>query len=426
MGLVEVIGISIAILLLILIVGIGILIFLQTNKLKESENKIEAKENERSRLSEENIILKNEAVEKEQKITDLQNKLNTVTSERDTLTGNLTSKNQELISLKLKQEVISSENVNLKEEIAVFKSEKENYNKQINEKITQLNNSQITLEQERARVIKNDEEKKKQELEKLDCVWKEHEDKVIAKLTELCQRQEISFMFHDNKNLPSDWDGILQPDFMIQFLGQYLIFDAKLSKNPEGLQSNIANKQVESTYKKINSNAKVYSTIYLVVPAEAISFISQFHYFVHGYNFFVITTESLEPLLLNLKQITKYDLTDKFDPQDRESIINTISELDYHINLRNAADLTLTQWGVDTLERAKNFNPDIFKEVASKKEKMDIKAINKSHLKRFMVNTKSQQDEIDKLTTPVAPVSNNDIKEASSLLLEDCSKDSSS
>ena len=403
----------------LILVGMLYIIYLLKKKPTESKQKVE-------QLEAENKNLTIEVSKKDQEIGTLGTNAKTLNNENNDVKGQLkqlekTNKNleSEIEKLKVKTE-------EQQEKLIKFESTKEQRQTEHDEMINKLEAARETLEKEKERVRSEAEEKQKKEVELLNRIWKEHEDKVIATLTDLCQKKEINFKSYDNNNMPSDWEDKRKPDFMIEFLDQFLIFDAKLSKKPEDLQNYIANQQVELTYNKIKNNSKIYPTIYLVVPSEAIGFISQFHYFVHGYNFFVITIESLEPLLLNLKEITKYDLADKFDPQDRESIINAISELGYHINLRNAADLTLTQWGVETLERAKNFNQELFKEVALKTEKMDIKAINRSHLKRFMLNTDAQQKEINRLSTPVAPVLEKDIKEAKTLLLEDNSEDDAS
>lgn len=403
----------------ILAIGMGYIIFLLIKRPNELKEDIEKLKNDLKATLDENKNFKIEISNKDKEIGELNSKIETTNSENNDIKGQIKQLESTFNSLKSDHKIVQNERDTLKEAVIKSKNEEEQRKIEHDDKLNKLESARVALEKETERTRNEAEEKQRKEIEALGHVWKEHEDKVIAKLAELCQRQDISFMFHDNKNLPSDWDGKLKPDFMLQFLGQYLIFDAKLSQNPEGLQNYISNQQVDSTYNKVKNNSKIYPTLYLVVPSEAIGFINQFHYYVHGYNFFIITTEALEPLLLNLKEITKYDLADSFDPQDRESIINAISELDYHINLRNAADLTLTQWGVETLERVKNFNTDLSKDVTLKKEKMDIKAINKSHLKGYMASIKAQQEEINRLSTPVAPVQEKDIKEAKTLLIED-------
>lgn len=402
---------------LILVGVMSYIIHLLKKKPAESKQKIEE-------LEEENKNLTLEVSKKDQEIGTLRTNAEVLNNENNEVKGQLKQLEKTNKNLESEIERLKAKNEEQKEKVIKFESTEEQREKDYADKLSKLESARSELEKHTNRILEEEKEKQRKETEALSHIWKEHEDKVIAKLTELCQRQDISFMFHDNKNLPSDWDGKLKPDFMLQFLGQYLIFDAKLSQSPEGLQNYISNQQVDSTYNKIiKNNSRIYPTIYFVVPSEAIGLINQFHYYVHGYNFFVITTEALEPLLLNLKEITKYDLADSFDPQDRESIINAISELDYHINLRNAADLTLTQWGIETLERVKNFNTELFKNVTLKKGKMDIKAINKTHLKRFTISTEAQQDEINRLSTPIAPVQEKDIKEAKALLIEDNSND---
>ena len=58
-------------------------------------------------------------------------------------------------------------------------------------------------------------------------MWNEHEHVVVSQLTDLCAKPQLKFTTYDNTNLPDDFDGSIKPDFLIDFLGQYIIFDAK-------------------------------------------------------------------------------------------------------------------------------------------------------------------------------------------------------
>lgn len=414
------IGITVIICTLILAAGMGYIIFILTKRPKESEEDIEKL---LKATQDENKNLKTEVSNKDEEIGELKSKIETANSENNGTKGQIKQLESNFDSLKSDHKIVQSEKDTLKEIVLKYKNEEEQNKKEHNENIIKLESATKALENEKNKIIEKELEKQEKSIKEMDRVWKEHENQVIAYLTELCRKQSVDFQFYDNNRLPPDWEGKSKPDFIIHFLKQYLIFDAKLSEEPERLQNYIANNQIKNTLEKIKNNPKIYPTIYFVVPSEAIGLINKFHYYEPGYNFFVITKEALEPLLLNLKVISKYDLADKVNPQDRDNIINIISEMDYHINLRNAVDLTVTQWGIDTLDNVKKIDENLLKEILLKKDDMNIKTINKAHLKNFMVNTKIQQDEINKLSTPVASIKEEDIKDAKKLLLEDNSGD---
>lgn len=104
--------------------------------------------------------------------------------------------------------------------------------------------------------------------EERDRIWNEHENAVIATLSELCKQPHLHFTSYSNNNLPDEFDGKLKPDFLIDFLGQYVVFDAKASK-AESLQTYI-NDAVKTTAEKIKKNGRIYPHVFLVVPTEAI------------------------------------------------------------------------------------------------------------------------------------------------------------
>ena len=414
MGLVEIIGISIGGLLIVLIISIGVLIFLQTNKLKEAENKIEAKESEGFKLREENIVLINERTKKDQEIADLKHKLNSVSTEKNTLFGENNQLKERVNALQNDHKIIISENDTLKKQVNVYDLQKDSYEKQINERITQLDNAKIVLEQERARIIKDDEEKKKQELEKLDSMWNEHENNVISCLKDLCKSPELSFTTYDNKNLPDGWDGKLKPDFMIEFLNQYVIFDAKASKQ-DSLQTYI-NATVKSTSDKIKNNSNIYPLVFFVIPTEAIKELGKRYFYEQSVGFYIVSPEALAPILSCMKKITTYELAEHFDPQQRENLINLLAEFDYHINFRNAYDLIVTKMGLNVLQNIKKIDENTQEQITQKKDKMRMSLPGKTDMKRLMNSSERQEEEIAKLSTPKAEIEARDITNAKILI----------
>lgn len=401
-----IIAISIIILLL-LVAGFGVIIKLQLKKPNGQDEEL-------TKLREENNNLKSLASEKEQKSGELKAQLNTVSSEKDELVGKNKQLNENINSLKVEQKITISENDNFKKQVNAYESQKENDEQQKNEKITQLDNAKIALEQERARVIKEDEEKREKELQELDRMWNEHENKVISLLKDLCKNPELNFTTYDNKNLPESWDGKHKPDFMIEFLNQYIIFDAKVSKQ-DNLQTYI-NNQVKSTSEKMKNNSNIFPLVFFVVPTQAIQELNKTYFYEQGVSFYAVSPEALAPILACLKKITTYELAEHFDPQQRENIINHLADLDYHINFRNAYDLLVAQMGVAILENRKKIDEDTQEQILQKKEKMRLALPGKSDIKKYMSSTKDQEEQINKLATPKAEVEKDEMNNVKLLI----------
>ncbi len=310
---------------------------------------------------------------------------------------------------------VMKERDRLQKEVSKYEEASERYQKQADERLAKLEAAKISLDQERARVIREDEEQQRLMEEERDRIWAEHEKTVIATLTDLCKQPQFAFTCYTNTQLPEGFDGKLKPDFMIEFLDQYIIFDAKKSKS-ESLKTYIAN-TVKETVTKVKKNDKIASMIFLVVPTEAIAELKT-HHFVHdGYTLYVVSPEALAPILASLKRITTYEFAEQMDPQQRENIVQLIAEFDFHINLRNAADLVLASAGAEVLSKAKKLDAGLLEDIAQKKTPMNAKAsIAASDLKRLVVDAAVQQEEIVRLVSPKAAVKRRELEEAQEVL----------
>ena len=303
----------------------------------------------------------------------------------------------------------------LQKQLTKHEEAAERREREMHDMATKLATATASLAQERERVIREDEEQRRAAEEERDRIWAEHEKNVIARLTELCKRPEYAFSCYTNTELPDGFDGSLKPDFMIEFLDQYVIFDAKKSKS-ESLQTYISN-TIKSTVTKVKKNPRIATTIFLVVPTEAVSELKVHHHVHDGYTLYVISPEALAPVLASLKRITAYEFAEQMDPQKRENMVQLIAELDFHINLRNAADIFLSNLGAEIVDKAQRVDPELAEEVALKKQPMNAKAaIAASEIKRLVVNVALQKEEIGRLASPRAAVSQKNLEQAKALL----------
>ena len=248
-------------------------------------------------------------------------------------------------------------------------------------------------------------------------MWANHENHVIATLTDLCKQPQFGFTAYTNTNLPEGFDGSLKPDFLVEFLDQYIIFDAKISK-AKSLQTYV-NDQVKKTVEKVKNNDQIYKHIFLVVPTSAIAELKNHQYTVDGYTLYVISPEALPPILASLKRITTYEFAESMDPMQRENIVQIIADLDFHINLRNAADIILSKMGTDLLERTQKVDASLTEEVALKKQPMNMKAsIAAGDIKRIVSNLTIQNIETQQLVSPKVAVRKKDLEAGQQILGE--------
>lgn len=386
------------------LIGIGVLIALQLKK--KSADSINPAEYER---------LKAELDRKSNEIGEIRAQLAQTQSEKDEMGGKNKAMFAELMNVKAELKAFAHERDQLVKQVKTFEEQQTRREREHEMKFNELVKVQESFEKERARVIREDEEKRAHELAERDRMWADHENTVVAALTDLCKQPTFSFTAFSNTNLPEGFDGSLKPDFMIDFLGQYVIFDAKVSK-AKSLQTYV-NDQVKKTVEKVKNNDSIYKSIFLVVPATALSELKSHHYTADGYQIFVVSPEALPPILAAFKRISLYENVEQMDPLQRENIVQMIAELDFHINLRNAADIILSKMGADILDKAQKIDPEISREVALKKAPMNAKAaIAAGDLKKLVSDITAQNIEVAKIVSPKASVRKAALDEAGEML----------
>lgn len=346
----------------------------------------------------EDVLLK----QKNEEIGELKHSIAKMQSEMDEKAGKSKQLYDSYKNLESDMKSLRKERDDLSERVAKFESNEEQRQKRYEDMTNKLEEAKTSLEDERVRIRREDEEKQQRELEERDRMWNEHEQAVNARLREICQKPQFAFRTFDNNSLPEGFDGSLKPDFMIEFLEQYVIFDAKVTRSQD--INNYIREAVKSTAKKVKSNPVIYPAIFLVIPTDAICEMKQLHYLEGGFSFYVVSPESLEPILASLKKITAYELADQFDPQERESIVNWIAKLDFHISARNSFDIMLAEMGAELLTDARKLHPDITEQVEHKQEKMKAPALPPSEMKKLVSSIVARTEKIEELTEPSAKV----------------------
>jgi len=335
---------------------------------------------------------------------DLQNAL----SEKNELTGKGKQLYENYKNLEADLKAALKERETLRDRVTKFETQQEQRQKKQEEMIAKLEAAERALEDERKRVRHEDEEREKQKEEEYDRLWAEHENAVVSLLTDLCKKKEYAFTSYDNTNLPEGFHGNLKPDFLIEFLGQYVIFDAKVSK-ADNLQVYI-NDQVKKTVAKVKGKENIYPRIFLVVPTHAVQELKKTSYYEEGFTIYVISPEALEPILASLKRISEYELAETMDPQERENIVDLIAQFDFHISTRNAFDLFLMQHGVETLRKTQAINPEIAKEAMIKKAKMRALSQKTADHKQLVANPELVQERLLELIEPKSQIQKEDIE----------------
>lgn len=376
---------------------------------------------DKAKMKPEETNLKQEFEDKyREKLTDLEVKLQNVTSEKDKLSGIRDELYKTATSLKEKNQSLDEKLQETTKKLTRFESEEDARSKEFAKKIAELEESRKALEDERTRIRREDTERMEEIERERDRIWNEHENACLSAMKEVCQKPELGFSFYENTTLPDSFDGGLKPDFLVEFLGQYIIFDAKMSRSAS-LQ-NYLNDQVKKTVKKIKGSKnedEIYNTVFFIVPTIEFDNLKKTHFYEEGYSFFALPIEAFEAILSSFKRVMSYDLAESFDPKERENIVNLIATYDQHISRQNAINLLTTIEGLKAMHQKGTLGNDIQEDIETTKKKMRVENLKPNDLKRFIQNPEEQIKQIKGLIEPKNPeVSVEELTNVQSSLLD--------
>jgi len=352
--------------------------------------------------------LKAEIERRTEEIGELKNQLTTLKSEKDELAGKGKQLYDNYKNIESDLKIAIKERDTLAARITKFEAHQEQLEKNMEEKFEKAESMREAFEDEKRRIRHEDEEREQREREERDRMWAEHENNIVSLLTDLCKKPQLSFTSFDNTNLPEGFHGTLKPDFMIEFLGQYVIFDAKVSKS-ENMQIYIRD-QVKKTAGKVKGKQeKIYPTIFLVIPTDAITELKKLSYYEEGFSFFIVSPEALAPILASLKKIESYEFAQGMDPQERENVVDLVAQFDFHISSRNAVDFLLMQHGLETLAKTEQIDPELARDAAIKKAKMRSLAFNSAEHKQLAANPELLREKMQEFVKPKAQISQEEL-----------------
>ncbi len=270
--------------------------------------------------------------------------------------------------------------------------------------VRELDASRRALEEERQRVVSDEKERQREYESNRDRIWALHEQESVARMREICTKAEYGFDCYDNTALPGHFDASLKPDFLLSFLGQYIIFDAKSSKSGN-LQTYLQN-QVKSTVQKIRNSTvegEIYRTLFFVVPTIALDSLKSFSYVEGGYSVFIIPLQAFEPVIATFRKLQDYDLAEAYDPAERENVVHLIAAYDNHIRQQNAVNILNSLRGLRVMGEKQSLPGDLAEEVEQRRRSMRLDTFKPSDLKRLMNDPVEQISEVAGLIRPSEP-----------------------
>jgi len=223
-------------------------------------------------------------------------------------------------------------------------------------------------------------------------------------MKEICQKSDIALPSFDNNNLPEGFDPKLKPDFMVRLLDQYVIFDTKSSQSQN--LSTYLRSQVQTTAKKIRSsesNNDIYKTVFFVIPDIGLKDIKETFFVEQGISFCIIPIQAFEPIVRTLKRLEDYDLADKYDPQERENIVNVLATFDQYVRQQNALNIFSTIRGIKVMSEKSSMPEDVQAAVETRRTKLRLEQASGVSMKKVMDDPELQIRELQELIAPKKP-----------------------
>ncbi len=266
------------------------------------------------------------------------------------------------------------------------------------EKIANLNKLYEELTGERKNIQTGKENEIRERFERMKETWRVHEKNVQQAMVQQCKVHGIEFVDKKGYSLKGS------PDNVILINGKYVIFDAK---SPQGENLDNFSTYIDSQVKSVSKyleDGQVMRYVFLVVPSNAIETVATKAFHGADYSVFVITIDSLEPILLNLKRIEDYEFTEAMSPEEMEGISHTVARLTHLTKRRIEIDAGMAREAMATLSRCKEL-PEEMQDVIAKSEKAAIlnpkmertgKAITDKQLKESVSDLEKAESEVIK------------------------------
>jgi len=265
----------------------------------------------------------------------------------------------ELTTIKEKLSSTETERNQLKTLNTTLEGKEESRNAEFVKSIDKTITLQDSLKLEKERLNDERVKEKEEEFDEMKRLWGEHEKDVEKHIRMVCKDQLLKYISQEDFPYPRN-----KPDNTIEISNQLIVFDAK---SPGGDDLSNFPKYIKlqtDSLKKYAKHSDVKKDLFLVIPSNTLKVIKQFTYNMGDYNVYVITKDSLEPIILSLKKIQDFEMVEKLSPEDRDEICRIIGKFAHITKRRIQIDQFFADEFLDTLKKAKTQLPkDILDQV---------------------------------------------------------------
>ena len=247
--------------------------------------------------------------------------------------------------LEQEQQRLNKEKTELSNRIARYEESEETRKTSYEKNVTAVNTIRTSLENERQQLKEQQLRERDEAFEKMKQTWKNHENFVESAIRGICSRNVIEYM----EEVP--FRG--KPDNTIRIAGEFVVFDAKspASDNLDNFPAYL--KAQTEQLKKYIKNENVKKDIYLVIPSNTVHVVDQYVHNLGDYDVFIVTLDSLEPIILSLQKIEEYEFAEQLSPEERDNICRIIGKFAHTTKRRIQLDGFFTYQFLEILTKVK-------------------------------------------------------------------------
>lgn len=255
----------------------------------------------------------------------LQHQIATLTEQNKNYFNRGSELARELEGLKQKLISVDTDLTNANIQIQRYKNDDENRKKEHSNAIASLNKIEAGIQKTRDDEVTERNRVEIERITRLKQTWVNHEENVKNRIKIICSKHAIDYV----EKVP--FKG--KPDNTLRINDEFVIFDAKspanedLSNFPVYIKS-----QVESAIKYVKEEG-VRRELFLVVPTNTLDSIDNYEFRLADYSVYVISLDSLEPIILALRKIEDYEFAEQLSPEERENICRIIGKF-VHLSKR--------------------------------------------------------------------------------------------
>jgi uncharacterized coiled-coil protein SlyX len=278
------------------------------------------------------VTLLRQIEEKNGTITVCERKLAEAITARDSNADRIEDLELELTGCKNKLEELNATLAEKNKKITQFESAEQSRTDEHAKRMSEVQNFMGTLKEDKERLTREREEEIAAQFEAMKQTWLNHEEKVEAVLRALCRKHAIEYLGKEKVPFKG------KPDNTLKICEEFVIFDAK---SPQG--DDLTNfpdyvKKQSTDVQKYVKEKDVKKDLFLVVPSNTIDRFEEFTINHGEYKVFIVTVDSLEPIVLSLKKIEEYEFVDQLSPEKRDDICRVLGRFSHLTKRRIQVD----------------------------------------------------------------------------------------